>query len=247
MCKLPCSEGEAYGRWVPGAPPVKYRSKQPGPTAHAGGFFSSGEFPESALTTPVLEVVDAKRALRAAVLAARGRLDPSARAQASTAVVARLEALDLVRGARTLAVYAPLGSEVDVLELARRLAGRGVRVLFPRVVRGERRMRLAACAPEDLVPGPLGALEPPAAAPSVEAGEVDCALVPGLAFSLDGHRLGRGGGHYDATLASLPRAARIGVAFEAQVVPAIPREPHDVTLDALVTEARALRFVRESG
>ncbi len=185
--------------------------------------------------------------LRAALLAARGRLDPSARARASAAVAARLEALDLVREARTVATYAPLGSEVDLLELARRLAARGVRVLFPRVVPGERRMRLARCAPGDLVPGPLGAPEPPAAAPVVAEDEVDCVLVPGLAFSLDGHRLGRGGGHYDATLPSLPRAARIGVAFEAQVVPAIPREPHDATLDALVTEARTLRLARETG
>jgi 5-formyltetrahydrofolate cyclo-ligase len=145
-----------------------------------------------------------------------------------------------------VAIYAPLGSEVDLLGVVAGL-GDGVRLLFPRSVAGDRRLRFAACGPGELVSGPLGAREPPPWAPDVPPGEIDCVLVPGLGFSLDGHRLGRGGGHYDATLAAMPRAGRIGVAFEAQVVAALPREPHDATLDALVTEARTLRFARESG
>jgi 5-formyltetrahydrofolate cyclo-ligase len=135
---------------------------------------------------------------------------------------------------------------VDPLALLARLRP-GVRVLFPRSVPGDRRLRFAACAPGELVPGPLGAREPPSGAPDVAPDEIDCVLVPGLGFSLDGHRLGRGGGHYDATLAAMPRATRIGVAFEAQLMPTLPREPHDASLDALVTEARTLRFARESG
>jgi 5-formyltetrahydrofolate cyclo-ligase len=71
--------------------------------------------------------------------------------------------------------------------------------------------------------------------------ELDLVVVPGVAFDAEGRRLGRGGGYYDATLALLPRgAARLGVAFEIQVVPAVPEEPHDVRLDGVVTEARVL-------
>jgi 5-formyltetrahydrofolate cyclo-ligase len=69
-------------------------------------------------------------------------------------------------------------------------------------------------------------------------------VVPGVAFSQDGHRLGRGGGHYDATLAQMPRAVRLGVAFEAQLVAELPREPHDAPLDAVVTESRVLLLPR---
>lgn len=202
---------------------------------------------EGALTIPDSQAVDSKRALRAALLAARGRIDPAERADASEAIAARLEEVDPFRRARTVAVYAPLGSEVDALVVARRLTGRGARVVFPRSAAGERRLRFADCAPGALVAGPLGALEPPAEAPAVEADQIDCVVVPGVAFSLDGHRLGRGGGHYDATLPSLSRAVRIGVAFEAQLVASLPREPHDAPLDALITEARTLRFARETG
>ena len=73
------------------------------------------------------------------------------------------------------------------------------------------------------------------------ATEIDLVVVPGVAFDAAGRRLGRGRGHYDATLAGLPAgAARIGLAFELQLVPEIPEEPHDVRLDAVVTEARVL-------
>jgi 5-formyltetrahydrofolate cyclo-ligase len=74
--------------------------------------------------------------------------------------------------------------------------------------------------------------------------EIDCVVMPGVAFSQDGLRLGRGGGYYDSTLVRMPRAARIGVAFDVQVLPALPREPHDAPLDAVVTEARTLLFSR---
>ncbi len=151
-----------------------------------------------------------------------------------------------MRQARTLAAYAPLGGEADPLGLLAHL-GAGVRVLFPRSLPGERRLRFAACAPAELVAGPLGAREPPPDAPEVEPERIECVLVPGLGFSLDGHRLGRGGGHYDATLAAMPRAARVGVAFEAQLVARLPREAHDASLDALVTEARSVRFARQTG
>jgi len=102
-------------------------------------------------------------------------------------------------------------------------------------------MEFAACALDDLVAGPARVLEPPASAPAVPSIEVDLIAMPGLAFDVLGRRLGRGRGHYDATLAGLPRRAfRAGLAFESQVVPEVPAEPHDERVDAVVTEARLL-------
>ena len=66
-------------------------------------------------------------------------------------------------------------------------------------------------------------------------------IVPGLAFDLRGHRLGRGAGVYDRFLASLPPTTlRIGVIPEALVAPELPVEPHDVPMHWVVTERRAI-------
>ena len=189
---------------------------------------------------------DAKRALRSELLARRARLAQDARAEKSRLIGDRLEALAPFRGARAVALYASLGTEVDVLGIAARALARGVRVLFPRAIPGERRLVFAPCAPGDLVRGPYGAGEPPAASAGVAPAEIDCVVVPGVGFSEDGFRLGRGGGHYDATLVAMPGAARVGVGFDVQVLPAVPREPHDAALDALVTESRTLLFARDS-
>jgi 5-formyltetrahydrofolate cyclo-ligase len=77
----------------------------------------------------------------------------------------------------------------------------------------------------------------------VEPGDLDPALldvvvVPGLAFTPDGRRLGQGGGHYDRFLPRLRAGCRtVGAAFAEQLLPDLPTEPHDVRLDLVVTDA----------
>ena len=183
-----------------------------------------------------------KRPARSELIAARARLTPEEREARAAAIGDRVATVPGFLEAKVLAVYAAIGTEADVSGIARRAAARGVRVVYPRVLRGERRLAYAAADPDRLVPGPLGTLEPPPGSPEVPLGEIECAIVPGVGFSRDGQRLGRGGGHYDATLASMPRALRIGVGFEAQIVPELPREPHDQVLDAIATELRVLFF-----
>jgi 5-formyltetrahydrofolate cyclo-ligase len=189
---------------------------------------------------------DAKRALRKKLIALRARLSPEERAERSRRVAERLEAVAAFRAAEVVALYAPLPTEVDATEIARRALARGAAVVFPRAIPGERRLAFARCDLSGLVPGPFGVAEPPAGAPEEDPGKITCVVVPGIAFSEDGHRLGRGGGHYDATLAAMPGAARVGVAFDLQIVATLPREPHDAALDAVVSDARTLRFSRDS-
>jgi 5-formyltetrahydrofolate cyclo-ligase len=186
-----------------------------------------------------------KRALRAELIARRARLAPDERAEKSRAIADRIEEVAAFGGATVVALYAALGTEVDPAEIARRAIARGVRVAFPRAG-PERRLAFAICAPAELVRGPLGAAEPPAAAPALDPRELGCIVLPGVAFSEEGLRLGRGGGYYDATLRDVPGAARVGLAFDVQIVATLPREAHDVAMDAVVTETRVRAFRRES-
>ena len=180
-----------------------------------------------------------KRALREELVAARARLAPDDRAARAARIAACVLGLEAFEKARTVALYAALGAEVDPARVAAEAARRGKRLAYPRLAAGEQALRFACCAPDALVPGPHRTIEPPPDAELVDPCELDLVLVPLVAFDSACRRLGRGRGHYDATLASLPSgAAKIGLAFELQMVPGVPEEPHDIALDAVVTEER---------
>ncbi len=76
------------------------------------------------------------------------------------------------------------------------------------------------------------------ALPAIDFATVDLILVPGLAFTQCGQRLGRGGGYYDRLLADLPaRAQRIGACFDTQIVESLPVEAHDQRVGRVITES----------
>ncbi len=182
-----------------------------------------------------------KQLLRTTALAARRALDERGRRERALRIAHRLTALDLFERARTIALYAAIGAEVDTGEIARAATARGKVLAFPRFSDDERALRFAACTLDALVPAPHGTRQPPASAPAIPYAALDLVLVPGVAFDVQGHRLGRGRGHYDATLAQVPAtAARVGLAFEVQLVAEVPQEPHDAPLDAVVTEDRVV-------
>lgn len=191
------------------------------------------------------EIKERKRALRAELIQVRARLSKDERSERSRLVAARAAAVPELMAARIVALYAPLNTEVDPGEIARQLVAAGARVAWPKVPASGRVLEFASCEYTALVRGPLGALEPPPGARPVELHQLEAVLMPGVAFSVDGLRLGRGGGYYDATLKQVPPTAlRVGLGFDVQIVPSLPREPHDVPLDLVVTEARTLRFAR---
>jgi 5-formyltetrahydrofolate cyclo-ligase len=87
----------------------------------------------------------------------------------------------------------------------------------------------------DLEQGPYGHLQPAAEAPEVKP---DLVIVPLLAFTAEGGRLGQGGGHYDRWLADNPEVTAVGLGWDCQLVDTLPIEPHDRLLRAVVTPTR---------
>ena len=71
--------------------------------------------------------------------------------------------------------------------------------------------------------------------------------MPGLGFSPRGDRLGYGGGYYDRWLSQHPATRRVAIAYDCQIDETIVSEPHDVRMDAVITEHRELRFRRHGG
>jgi 5-formyltetrahydrofolate cyclo-ligase len=110
--------------------------------------------------------------------------------------------------------------------------------LLPRINRAQRALELRHVTDlgADLVPGVWGIREPAEHCPIISVSKVEFMLVPGVAFTASGARLGYGGGYYDRLLTSLDRrAVRIAAAFELQMVDFLPEGPQDQRVDHVVT------------
>ncbi len=142
--------------------------------------------------------------------------------------------------ARHVLFYVSMPEEVDTLELIDRAVESGKKVSAPRVDTARHALDLFEIrSRKELKPGALGILEPdPDRARRSDASEIDCVIVPGLAFDRSGRRLGRGAGFYDRFLATLrPTVAKIGLAFSFQLTEEeLPEESHDRRLDKVLTD-----------
>lgn len=161
--------------------------------------------------------------------ASEGPTGGASRPGALTALLFRFLA---ARTERVIAGFWPLPGEPDLRKLLEKLAGAGFEVLLPAVERQAAPLVFRAWAPGDaLLPGPHGTRMPPPGPARLP----ELILVPLLAFDRACRRLGRGGGYYDRTLASMPGVPAIGVAHEAAERDEIPAGPLDQVLDAVVT------------
>jgi 5-formyltetrahydrofolate cyclo-ligase len=132
-----------------------------------------------------------------------------------------------------IAGYWPMGDEMDPRPLMLALASRGHTMALPVTPPRGQPLAFHAWAPSAaLRPGPMGTSEPVAG----EALRPDVVLVPLLAFDRTGRRLGYGGGYYDRTLAALPGAKAIGIAYAGQEMPEVPAGPQDMRLPLIATE-----------
>ncbi|MGC6486715.1 MAG: 5-formyltetrahydrofolate cyclo-ligase, partial [Planctomycetota bacterium] len=146
------------------------------------------------------------------------------------------EALAAFGPGAVVAAYWPVGAELDPRALARALQDRhAARLALPRVD-GEQMTFRAWRRDEDLEPAGFHTMGPARAAPELRP---DIVLAPLLGCDRRGGRLGQGKGYYDRALAGLDAGGDLfvgGVAFDAQLLPAVPTEVHDRRLDAVLTE-----------
>jgi 5-formyltetrahydrofolate cyclo-ligase len=143
-----------------------------------------------------------------------------------------------VRRAATVAAYVSVSSEPGTGPLLELLRASGKRVILPLLQADNDLDWTVYAGPEDLHTARRGLLEPAGRPLGPDAlATADVVLVPGLAVGRDGTRLGRGGGSYDRALARVPEGTFVGVLLNSEeVLDAVPREPHDLTVTAVATE-----------
>ena len=166
------------------------------------------------------------RALRDAI-AADSRDERSAEIARLVLTIGRLE------HAGSIFIYVSAGSEVGTHGLIAELLRQGKTVAVPRVMTAQGVMQpIVIQSLDDLAPGRFGIPEP--TTHDVLTTTPDVAIVPGMAFTRTGERMGQGGGYYDRYLHQHPAAYKVGLCFSEQLADALPCEAHDALMDEVI-------------
>lgn len=186
---------------------------------------------------------DRKRLLRSRVRAQRAQRSPRDRELASERLSEALISLVSAAGARRVTAYLATPDEPDTGGFLSWALSHHVEVLLPISLR-DRTLDWARHSTAGSVPGRHGIREPagPRLGSAAPAG-AELMLIPACAVDETGNRLGWGLGYYDRCLAALePRPPVYAVVFPEEVLPEVPRDPHDIPITGAVTAAGIRRF-----
>jgi len=185
-----------------------------------------------------------KRALRQQLRLALKDIAPSERERFSVDAAQILSQRREWLQARSVLFYMALADELDLTTLLHLALHQGKIVALPRFLPDQNcyAAALVSDLSRDCAPGKFGILEPVAQCKEIGLDQADLILVPGTGFDTSGGRLGRGRGYYDRLLEGTT-GLRCGAAFDCQIVPTVPAEPHDARMDFIVTPSRWIEAV----
>ena len=184
------------------------------------------------------ELTQAKAALRATQKARRAAIDAADKAMADAALCAQAATLPVFRDAELILGFYPMAGEVDLRPLYDLALQQGKAIAFPRC-EGTRMTFHRVASLAALTPGRFGILTPPADAPVAVPTASTLCLLPALAATKDGARLGYGGGFYDRFLQSSPCRTLLPI-YHALLVATLPCEPTDIFAEIILTEKGVL-------
>lgn len=182
-----------------------------------------------------------KRGYRTRAIERRDSIPMDLRRQYDMSIQRRLFSLKEFREAVMVLFYASFRSEVNTELMISDALDMGKTVLLPRVHMEEKRLtKHEINGNEELSPGFMGIPEP-VAGDECMVEDIHMLVIPGVAFDPAGARIGYGGGYYDKLLPRVKGTRTIAaLAYEAQIFDELPTEPHDVSVDYIVTEKRTI-------
>jgi len=185
--------------------------------------------------------MEEKKALRERLRAMRRGLSQEEQRRASETACGRITALPAYERARCVMAYIACRGEMDLAPVIRDILSSGRTLALPRCEAPGVMTARRIASLSQLVPGAYGLMEPDADCAVVPPEEIGLILVPGVAFDRACYRLGQGGGYYDRFLTKT-NAVRAGVCHGMALMDCVPREAHDMRMDAVITpEALILR------
>lgn len=186
-----------------------------------------------------------KKALRASIKQKRRALSIEYRQQASRKMQAELTRLPCYQAAEYIMLYMAMQDEVQLDELIAMVLKDGKKAVIPLVTGAGLMEAVELSGMADLVPDKYGIKTVSEEKRRLIAPDkIDLIIVPGVAFDKAGHRLGMGGGFYDRFMLRASRAVRAALAYDCQLLAAVPAEVHDLTVDYIITEKQNIALTK---
>lgn len=177
--------------------------------------------------------MDKKKEIRNLIKILKAQVSHELLTLQSDKVVQMLVQNEKVRDAKTILAYYPLPDELDIRPFLD-LFYKEKRILLPVIHNNEICLKKYQ-GKEALREGAYRILEPVINEFSDDLDAIDVVLIPGVAFTRDGKRLGRGKGYYDRFLPKLSTAFRIGVCYDFQLSDTLPTESYDQIMDLVIS------------
>jgi 5-formyltetrahydrofolate cyclo-ligase len=190
-----------------------------------------------------IPATESKIELRQQIREALGKISLAVRTVESMDLCARLE--PQLQSAHRILFYAPLADELDVWPLLEKLLKSPTVCALPAFDDATQAYsaRRVKNLETDIFTGKFGVSEPLAICEEIPLNRFDLVLVPGVAFDVSGHRLGRGKGFYDRIL-SAASGIKCGVGYDFQLKETIPTEGHDAKVDFILTPSQCVKAAR---
>ena len=177
-----------------------------------------------------------KKELRRYIREQKRHFTPQQLGEMSLSIMSSVLTHPRILEADTILMYHSLPDEVNTHSALDQLLAMGKKVFLPKVVSDTEMTIHEYTGQNSLKPSePYGILEPTTPELSIINCQLSIAIVPGMAFDKQGHRLGRGKGYYDRFLSRIPNIYKIGVCFPFQMLESIPSESTDVVMDEVIT------------
>ena len=180
-----------------------------------------------------MAIKDEKQTLRKRISAEF--LTPDYIREASAAISGKLLCSEAYRRAECIFCYVATGSEPSTQSIIEDALAKGKCVCVPRCIAKGRMKAIRIDSLECLHKGAYGILEPDESLPEISPEAIDLAIIPCLAATRDGIRLGHGGGYYDRFLVDTA-ATKAALCFSKRILPTIPAEDFDVRMDYVISE-----------
>ncbi|MDA0238211.1 MAG: 5-formyltetrahydrofolate cyclo-ligase [Proteobacteria bacterium] len=186
-----------------------------------------------------MDIKKQKAQLRKKILSERNLLPEAHRTESSRNISEIILELSSFKQSEVVAVYMSFGSEFETGIILAEGLRLGKTIVLPKIESTSHVISFYSWSgkAEELLVGRWGIREPdPARSECLDMQHIDFLLVPGVAFSQKGQRLGYGGGYYDSVMSKLPESSTlVAAAFSLQIVPEIPIEEHDASVQSVIS------------